>query len=386
MKKSAFNRNRKGNLFLTFILLVAVAAVFMSFFFVLIGRVRNLPQEKSRVRAFYTAEAGIQKAIWNLTTPSGLGGQGSAWRTSGSTEAFGGGQYTITVLDGASGSITITSTGEVGGAIKSLQQRITSSSLPAAFNYAVYNNGNFELEHSAVVKGDIYANGNIEIDEASNHPEGAVYVSAGHTVNELPGTAPETTPSMPTLNTTYYDTKITQAGTYPAGNQTISSQDLAGGVIYVHGNATINGTITGGGIIVATGTVNIQGATISPNTTIISNGEMLVNSTTNVQTGGILYSPSRISIPGNSRISGSILSAVITASGTPTIYGILYSWNVSTTLSGTVNIYGSVVNPSETEYEGHITIEYDLSYLPSAPPGISGGGFSVIKGSFRELN
>jgi len=384
MKKTALVK--KGNLLLTFILLVSVAAVFMSFFFVVNSRVRNLPLEKNRARAFNIAEAGIQKAIWNLATPTGLGGQGSAWRASGLTETFGGGQYTISVVDGSSGSIIITSTGEVEGAIKALQQRITSSSLPVAFDYAIYNNGSLKLGGSAVVKGDIFANGDITFAKSSNHPEGNTYVTEGYDVNGSPGTAPATTPSMPTINTTYYDTKIAAAGTYPAGNMTINNQNLAGGIVYVNGNATISGSITGGGIIVATGTVNIQGAAVAPGTTIISNGLLTVSSTTNIQAGGIVYSPTQISIPGNARVSGSIVASSITISGTPTIYGLLYAWDVSTTLDGNITIYGSVVNPSSTEYKGNITIEYDPSYLPSAPPGLTGGGFSIVKGSFRELN
>lgn len=379
--------DRKGNLLLTFILLVALAAVFMSFYFLLIGRARNQPLEKNRVRAFYIAEAGIQKAIWNLITPTGLGGQGGAWRTTGLTESFGGGQYSISVTDGVAGSITITSTGEVGGQARSLQQKIATSSLPAAFDYAIYNKGPLTLGGSAVISGDIFADGNITIQKTSNHPEGETYVTAGYTVNGSPGTAPEELPYMPTILSTYYDNKISEAALYPSGDSTINNVNLAGGTRYINGNATLSGSITGGGIIVATGTLNIQGAAISPDTTIISNGLLTVNSTTNIQTGGIIYSPTKISIPGNSRISGSIISSSITISGTPTIYGLLYSWDVSTTLDGNVTIYGSVVNPSSTVYKGNITIEYDPSYLPSvAPPGLAAGGFSVIKGSFRELN
>ena len=389
MNKMTFGKN--GNLLMTFILLVAVAAIFMSFFFVLIGRIRNLPLEKNSVKAFYIAEAGIQKAIWNLTTPTGLGGQGSAWRTASLTEAFGGGQYTISVMNGASGSITITSTGEVQGASRSLQQRITSSSLPAAFSYGIYNNGNLSLTGNSTIKGPIFSNGNMTISGNSNHPTGETDVSAGHTVKVngtiVPATVLDPPPPLPTIDTTSYDSAIAAAGTYTAENKSYSSLNLAGGTTYVNGNATISGAVTGGGTLVVSGTTTISGnVTVAPGTTIISNKTLTISGNTNFQTGSVIYSATKITDSGNNRLNGSIMAPTITIGGNDTIYGFLYAWGVSVTISGNVNLYGAVVNPSSATYSGNIKIEYDPSYLPSAPPGLTGGGFSVIKGSFRELN
>jgi len=44
-----------------------------------------------------------------------------------------------------------------------------------------------------------------------------------------------------------------------------------------------------------------------------------------------------------------------------------------------------VVNPSAASYTGNIRVEYDPSYLPVAPEGLTGGGYELIKGSWREL-
>ena len=389
MKKITFRG--KGNLLVTFILLVAVAAVFMSFFFVLIGRARNVPLEKNRVRAFYVAEAGIQKAIWDLTTPTGLGGQGTAWRTAGSTESFGGGQYTISVLDGVSGSVIITSTGEVKEATRSLQERISSSSLPAAFNYGIYNNGSLTLSGNSTINGDIFSNGNMTISGNAKHPTGDDYVSSGHTVTvggkTVAATVLNPPPPLPTINTTTYDSSIATALTMPSGNKSYSSLNLAGGTTYVHGNATISGAVTGGGTLVVSGTTTISGnVTVDPGTTIISNNTLTISGNTNFQTGSVIYSATKITDSGNNRLNGSIMAPTITIGGNDTIYGFLYAWGVSVTISGNVNLYGAVVNPSSATYSGNITINYDPSYLPSPPPGLTGGGFSVTKGSFRELN
>ena len=39
----------------------------------------------------------MQKAVWNLKTPSGSGGQGENWTTAGTTQVLGGGSYTMVV-------------------------------------------------------------------------------------------------------------------------------------------------------------------------------------------------------------------------------------------------------------------------------------------------
>lgn len=48
-------------------------------------------------KALWLAEAGLQKAIWNLKMPVASGGQGEDWTTLGVTESLGGGSYTMVV-------------------------------------------------------------------------------------------------------------------------------------------------------------------------------------------------------------------------------------------------------------------------------------------------
>lgn len=377
------NKNRPSNMLITFIMMIAFASILFSFTYLLTGRTKDIGHERNKSKAFWIAEAGVHKALWSLSTPSGLGGYGNSWRPTAFTETFAGGSYSFSIFDGTVNSFTIFSTGEINGVKVTVIQRMRSSELPAAFDYGIYNNGNLTLKGSAVVKGDVFANGNIEIEKSSNLPTGETYTTAGHTVNGVPGTVPVDVPVMPTLNSTYYDNKISFASSQPSGNLDLDNYDLAGTVVFINGDSTITGNITGGGIIVVTGDTVIDGATISPNTTIISNGEMTIKGGATVQSGGILYSPEKISIPGNPRISGAIMSAAIDCKGTPTIYGILYSWAVSTAMDGTVNVYGSVVNPSSTTYNGNITVEFDKSYLPAAPPGLAAGGYSTTRGSWR---
>ena len=382
--------NKKGNLLLTFILLIAIAAVLFSFTYIITGRVKESSYEFNRTQAFYIAEAGVNKAVWYLITPTGLGGQGNSYRVTASMESFGGGDYRYTISDASSSTILITCTGETGTAKRTIQQKLTSSSLPAAFYYAVYSNGGFNLTGNSTIKGPLFANGNITIQGNSNHPTGETDVSSGHTATvngkTIPTTIIDPAPAPPTLNTTFYDSSIATAKTQSSGNKTYSNLNLNGGTVYVNGNATISGNVTGGGTLVVTGTSNFSGnITVDPNTTIITNKAMTIAGNTNFQTGTVIYSATSISDVGNNRYNGSIMAPNISITGNDTVYGFLYSWGVSVSLTGNLNIYGAVVNPSSSTYTGNIKIEYDPSYLPSAPPGLSSGGTSLLKGSWKEL-
>ena len=53
--------------------------------------------EETDAKVIWLAEAGLQKAIWNLKTPAGSGGQGESWTTAGTTENLGDGSYTMVV-------------------------------------------------------------------------------------------------------------------------------------------------------------------------------------------------------------------------------------------------------------------------------------------------
>ncbi|MBI3318816.1 MAG: discoidin domain-containing protein [Candidatus Omnitrophica bacterium] len=57
----------------------------------------NSGWEETDAKALWLAEAGLQKGIWNLKTPSGNGGQGEDWTTAGTTETLGEGSYTMVV-------------------------------------------------------------------------------------------------------------------------------------------------------------------------------------------------------------------------------------------------------------------------------------------------
>src|SRR3989338_8829510 len=94
--------NRKGNiLLLTFILLTALGIIVGSLTYVVTVAIRKTGADVEYLKCLYYAEAGMNKALWNLKTPPYLGGSGNSWRTPGLTEDFGEGTYKIIVESGA---------------------------------------------------------------------------------------------------------------------------------------------------------------------------------------------------------------------------------------------------------------------------------------------
>lgn len=90
--------NRKGSVMVmtlaTMLFLVSLAGAFL---FAAGTFALHSGWEETDAKIFWLAEAGLQKAIWNLMTPAGSGGQGETWTTAGTTENFGDGSYTMGV-------------------------------------------------------------------------------------------------------------------------------------------------------------------------------------------------------------------------------------------------------------------------------------------------
>lgn len=84
-------------LLLTFIMMASLTAITVSFLYMTSTQLKGSGYDLASSKALWLAEAGIQKAVWNLKTPIGSGGEGEDWATSGSTENLGDGSYTMVV-------------------------------------------------------------------------------------------------------------------------------------------------------------------------------------------------------------------------------------------------------------------------------------------------
>ena len=81
----------------TFVVMLTLIAITVAFLYMISIRIKSSGLELASAQAFWLAEAGIQKAIWNLKTPVAGGGQGENWTTNGVTTNLEAGSYTMVV-------------------------------------------------------------------------------------------------------------------------------------------------------------------------------------------------------------------------------------------------------------------------------------------------
>jgi len=391
------SKKSRGNLLTTFIILVAMSVIIFSFLSFIAIRIREATVKVSESGAFYIAEAGLNKAIWYLATPTSSGGKGLSWRVTGSTEAYGRGLFRITVSNTAvSTEVFIISTGEAGGISKTVSQVVNIGGLPPAFDFAIYSNSPLNTGGNAAIDGSIFINGNANFSGSATITDGYVYHPVGTTVSGAgtytDGGEPNPIPTMPTLDTSYYSGLIAAAQGAAAGDITYNNTtvNLAGATVYVHGKVTISGTTTinGPGNIVATGNINMSGSTYSTNVVkFISGGTISITGNT-YMSGAIFYSSSAISASGNTRVQvgGMISNGTLSLGGNINVSGIIYSTGQAS-ISGNPTIRGALCAGDFKGYvgiTGSTSIIYDPSVFPSqTPPGFPPSSLSKKQGTWK---
>ena len=278
------NKFRRGNLLLTFLLLTGLSAVVGSLSFLTVTEIKNVSYTANRTRALYIAEAGMQKAMWELSTPVAYGGQGINWRTDNFTESFGGGSYTLRISDtGSLGQLIVTSEGTSRGITRILEARYgTKYVLPPPFNYALFwNNSEASTDRleiggiffNANINGDCYGNGNFDVKTGSGITDGKLYLPTGFDVTGDGAYASAEVSSpipFPTLNNSYYIGRINRYNNLitsvpfvvyapPSNNNVITLEGNSLGYINLDVPSPGSLTIYGSGEIVVKTNINIKG-------------------------------------------------------------------------------------------------------------------------------
>ncbi|NOZ63451.1 MAG: polymer-forming cytoskeletal protein [Caldiserica bacterium] len=403
--------NKKGiigilSLFLMLVLVLFGAAIAL----ITRAHYKNMVDKADGVKSLYLAEAGVERAIWKLNNDSSSQDTGILY----SNEPLGDGYYTVeTFLDGVDTDtrITILSTGFLKGGRgkKRVRKKILIRNLGSMGSFTKYAlfwgntdgvgtvniNNSVDITRLGSASGDVFANGDISINHASRIAPGLVYstgtVSGGGVYT--PGGVPNPVPQFPTLDTSYYDSKLTIAGTQPPGDWSLkgSTYNLNGSTLYVNGNVTIwtMAELIGPGSIVATGNITLRNSSDISNVELIAGGTLRVENAVNVGGDNLLYSSTNIVIRNAASITGNILSpGNITIENSAEVRGIVYSGG-TTQLRNSARIQGSII--SDEFSGGTITnavhIIHDNAYIPSSPlPGLGGGSTTeVISLGFEEL-
>jgi len=387
-------KKNKGNLIVSFIMVVALSITVFAFLSYIGIRLRESGIRVSEIESFYVADAGVNKAIWYLGTPTGSGGKGFSWRVSSSYEAFGWGGFLLTVRDYAANEVQIISTGEVGGIMKTVSQVVGVGGLPEAFDYAIYCNSGADYSGAVNVQGDVYMNGNTKFGADCSFTGGYVYHPAGTSLTGdgswTDGGAMNPAPGFPVFDSSYYDNLITAAKSVPVGSQTYSGTtlNLNGSTIYVNGDVKISGntTINGPGAIVATGKIDQSGNTYSSSSPMFISGHALSVSGNTYTSGATYYSATEIDVSGDTRVDvGSVLSkGKVKLTGNLNLSGIIFADTGATVVLGNPVIRGALVASKIDKFSGNANVVFDESKFPSnMPTGFTASTLTVKKGSWK---
>ena len=377
---------------LSFMMVLTLTSLVATYLYVVSAATKSAGFGEIANQAMWLAEAGMQKAIWNLMTPVASGGQGTNWTTTGTTESLGEGSYTM-VVTRSGDTRTITSTGTIGSITRQLQMQVTvTPNWPDAFDYAIFgdtNNDELDLKDDVVVSGHLYYDGDVEVDEDASVINGLVYaddVSGDGTYTEASG-PPSPVPTYPSFTVTTYDGAITTASSTATSDLTLSTGqtlNLTGTVYYKKITIKNDATITGAGTLVATDVIVIKGtANVGPYITILGKDTITVQDSAVVQSNGILYSQKDITVKSTASVTGTLLAPKsgkkVSVKDSATVTGAVYATKVE--IKGSTTVTGSVV---ADEYQGdklsesaHVT--YNSGSIPTnLPIGMPEGGTSGI--------
>jgi Tfp pilus assembly protein PilX len=274
-------------------------------------------------QSFYIAEAGMEWYLEQLQNDAN-------WSDNINEPArdFAGGNFTITVSNQQTDSITVTSTGIVTGYENLPIQRkstaaITRSTIFDAYNYAVYAGGKIDTANTE----------NLRIN----------------------GSTKEDATNFPSVDYGYYQ-GIASPGQDKSGNYTFNAGTYSG-IWYVDGNVTINSSVTINGTVVATGNISMNGNehitvnATSPYPALVTEGNFLFQNVEDITVNGLIYV--------GANASGNFLSQN----------------------SEDINFYGTILVRGNFNLQGtkDVTITYNSAILNNPPPGFSGtGGASTI--------
>jgi len=384
------------------ILIILLFVLVSLFIYSTYGTYKLFSLEQKKMQVFYITDAGINQAIWYLSTPENLGGYGPYWRTKGLTKFHSIGKYSISVIDGVlPGEIKIISTGEAKGMIQMATVTVvTGRSLPRAFGYALYSDNKLYIKGDSYFNGSIYCNDNLIIEDETKVLSGKVYVSPGNSIersgNTLfeKGKAIRPIPIAPVLDTTFYYEKITRAKSgYPSvikGDKVLKNASLNGKTLYVKGNVTINGNIKGPGIIVSTRNIFIEGkGKLSGSISIISNGTLKISGDYSAPESVYLYSRQKLEISDDASIRGIatyISPTKIEVGKNCNLCGLIFA--PETLLGENMNLRGSIVSNNFADgIIKNVNITHDNKHLPLTVVGFNVGSNIVMKkpGTWKEI-
>jgi len=387
-------------------LLIVLIILALIFIYITYGTYKNFQYEQEKMEAFYITNAGINQAIWYLSTPISLGGYGPKWRAKNLKKYFSTGFYTITVEDGsAPGEIIISSVGNAKEKTLKLQVIVVyGKSIPSVFDYALFSGNELEISGASSISGNLYANDNLRIKNTVTISKGNILTHPGYNIDwegnaNFKNIAPKKPyPVLPVLDTTFYYNKISIAKSGEKnvlqGDYEFKNLDLKGKTIYVNGNVRIKGDMKSAGTIVCTRNMSFLGkGNISNGSYYICNGKMIISGKHNVSGNAYFYSKQKLSLENRSIVQGGavFLSPTFVDIGENSkIAGLIYAPSIA--FGKGVKIEGSIAAENFASHTNEsiledVVLNYDQSTLPLSVLGFNIGSKVIMRkpGSLKEI-
>lgn len=247
--------------------------------------------QRDSTKAFYIAEAGIEKVLWYLNTPLD-GGEGFSWRPDQKKENYPVGStnyYQVTVEDDTDSEdiIIITSRGVVfdGNKVygnRKIEVKAIKGILPfddLFYNYAIATDTSMVLQGNIAITGDIHSNGMIMVAGGAytlNGNSAAVVSNDAVGENGENPSGPEYYNELPQVNFNFYK-NLSFDLIYDYGGEFYDFQgatkyfdtdgEILEGIHFIDGDVVIKSNLTiFGGAIFATGTITSTGNAVITHT------------------------------------------------------------------------------------------------------------------------
>ena len=300
---------------LAFMLMLVIIS--LSYISLTHNEIRLVKQQKDSLGAFFLAEAGVEKAIFELSSDDSYPGEYNV--------SLGGGVYdvSVTVSPDDEKKREITATGYVPDktsprAGRKIKVEAARPSNPVTVAGALMCGGDINVKGSVTIHGG--DSGSIVVPEAGMvsiqgaadvtgipEPDGVLVQETGFAFEEVFGLTEE---QMKSLSTVYTD---------PEANV----PDPANGVTWVEGDAHYSASDwSGDGILVVTGDLRITGGTFS----------------------GVIYAMGQVKVSGNAQLKGSMISVGQSEHGEAD-----YTGNASITYDADAVYNSGTLYPYETE-------------------------------------
>jgi hypothetical protein len=322
--------NQKGMALLTTLIFVFLLVTFGVALLTMTSNDTKLSTlQRDSTKAFYLADAGIDKALWYLNTPEDLGGKGMfSWRPSPSDPEGTSLEYyeirienkgDISLGEEDTDKIEITSMGVVkneNGKVVGKRTVIVEAKIGISpvstlcYNYALAADSILTINGAITINGDIHANGSI--GGSNNDP--TVYGEQTIGGDKI----------YPIIDFEYYKQLAIANETYYDYSKVFNTDETITGIHFIDGDVDIKAILNiSDGAIFATGEITSYGNAVITHTkseiydnplALVAKGDITLSGT--VSTEGVIQSEGDIKIIGTVDVlNGAIVGDNITVEG-----------------------------------------------------------------------